>query len=197
MNTDFSMKIRSNGWKSDSVKYHDLVRDANTLVDILDDLDFNVEKVSFEFEVKMTYEQMMRLFKLLKKGAAHIYYHGGRTLITTPSVIRESGEVYVLGNLCTAKPDSAMGNGVATVSIVFDEIVKVKNQNTRGVTILANLSRLANAIAWSIENDVKLSDKAISIRTWNTITIWGDNPWRKDESKTEASEAADIYAEDV
>jgi len=197
MNTDFSMRIRSNGWTSDVVKYKDLAKDAEQLVNMLDDLDFNIESVSFEFVVDTNYEKLTRFFKLLRKGAAHVHYHGGITLVPVPPVSRGTNESYILGHLCTAAPAKSLGGTeLVSTTITFTNIVKVKNQNVRGSTIVVNLGRLANALDWSIRHVVQLSDKPISLRTWNTITIWGENPWHKDEAKTPKTETADVYVED-
>jgi len=194
MNIDLQMKVRSNGWTSDSIKYTDLVRDTEQLVNMLDDLDFNVESVSLEFSVAMTYEQLMRFVKLVKKGAAHLYYHCGRAARPVPNAIRGDGEVYTVGDLFTAKPEQPLERNPVKMAITFNDVVTIKNQNIRGTTIMVNLGRLANAVAWAITHEVKLSDKPITLRTWNTITLWGNNPWKKDESKTDLDpELADVY----
>jgi hypothetical protein len=194
MNVDFQMKIMANGWTSDVVKYQDITSDSEHLVDMLNDLDLNVSDVSLEFTAHLTHEQLMRFFMLLRKSIVHVCYHGGRQVISLPSnSTREPGDSYRLGVLCVAVPAGSFGSEPVSVSISFPAVVNIKNQNIRGTTIMANLSRLANALAWSMTNDVKLSSKPITLRTWNTITIWGDNPWHKEEAKTPATVPGDVY----
>jgi len=197
---DFQMTVKSNGWSSDKLKYADLAKDASMLVDMLDDLDADLEVITFIFNVSMTYDQVMRMFRLFAKGRNHMAYHFGRSLQATsaydPDYSRD-GQTLVFRDICKVENASWDGNKSAPVTITFEDILKIQNQQLRGFTIVANLIRLANLIAWSVVNDVKLSPKPVTMKTWNTITIWGESPWtKKVEGVGAVPDDDDLYAEE-
>lgn len=198
---DFLMTVKSNGWSSDQLKYKDLAKDATMLVDMLDDLDADLEVVTYIFSATVNYDQVMRFFKLLEKGINQVSYHLGRRRPVQSgfeSAHRREGPSLFFLDLCKVENALFEGqNGKANVNIVFENVLKIKNQQLRGVTIAANLVRLANALAWALVNDVKLSSKPVTMKTWNTITVWGENPWHKKVESPLGVPSADPDEDDI
>jgi hypothetical protein len=206
MMTDFSIKVRVNGWTSDLFKFSDFAKEAESLADQIVDLDFNVSSATVEFIGPLSYPQLHRFYRLLNKGRHHVFYHAGRTIPECELKIAQADGTYVVNHeaslghsivIFLAIPTAPFqGDNPAEVKIVFGEFITIKNQGLRGNQVMANVGRLANALEWSIENEVKLSGRPVTLKTWNTITIYRDNPWKKDETTTPKVDMADIYSEE-
>jgi hypothetical protein len=204
--TDFTIFVKVNGWSSDRFKFSDFAKEAESMADQIADLDFNVAAATVEFTGPLSYPQLHRFYRLLNKGRHHVFYHAGHAIPECELKITQVDGSYVvdcevsLGRsmaVFSAHPVAPFqGDALAEVKVVFGEFITVKNQGLRGNQVMANVGRLANALEWAIENEVKLSGKPITLKTWNTITIYRDNPWKKDEATTAKVDMADIYSEE-